>query len=212
MAARSSGIALVLVVLWFSLGCVSIVDGPLRPLDDPIDLKANEGILIVETESNELVHRLTARSPDPATLVRIDQIPKGRHRHLLVVPAGSYRWQSIELPGKDYRGRSRPWAWNLDPESNHWSFDVQAGVINYPGIIVVNREDLYYLTAFTMNRSGQLAATLKANDSWLLTKYPMNYSGRVRDDFLEFYSTRVAESRARTHPETGFLADDEANP
>jgi hypothetical protein len=192
MAVRPFGIALIQGLLLLSLGCVSLVEGPLRPLDEPIELKADEGVLIIETESNELIRRLTDRSDDPATLIRIDQIPKGRHRHLLVVPAGDYRWRSIELTGVQVRRRHYPYIWDLDSDSDHWSFSVRAGVTNYPGLIYVRREKEIYLTSFTMNRSGQLAAQLQSNDSWLLTKYPMRYSGRVRDDFLEFYSSRVA--------------------
>lgn len=177
-------------------GCARWTVGELRRLDQTIELREGQGILVVETESNDRIHRLTIESTDGrGGRFELRGIGTDRRLGLLVIPAGDYRWSQIELPGVDYRGRHYPYVWALGEEEGHWRFSVRPGAINYPGLLVLNRQGKGWLAAFTMNRSGQLVEQLRSRAPALLFEYPLTYSGRMRDDFLEYYSEKFAERR-----------------
>lgn len=203
MPARSIEISLLLMLL-VAMGCAPNLVGELRPSEYAFDLSEDEGILVVETDSNTPIHQLVFEHDGRSGRdVHLRQIEKGRRINFLVLSAGRYRWSRIELLGSTFRGVHYPYVWELDDESDHWRFSVEPGVINYPGVIVVDSERVGWLSAYTENRSGRFVEYLWQDADFLLDDFRLVYSGRVRDDFLEFYSSRLAQQREDRHRDPG---------
>jgi len=170
-----------LPALLFVLGCASA-----RPItaDGPIELKGNQGILVVHVDSDFPIRRLRFDfQADAAT-----DLAAGQYVALLVVPAGNYRWTTIEVPTDTgdtyYQFRMRR---NAD-----WSFKVEAGRINYPGEIIVrgSRRDLLRerrIYAWTANRPALALDRLRASYSAVLNQHPLANGRSERDDFLARY-------------------------
>ena len=193
--AHSKRLAPLLPALLCVLGCASA-----RPIaaDGPIELKGNQGILVVHVDSDFPIRRLRFNSQvDAAT-----DLAAGQYVALLVVPAGNYRWTTIEVP-KDsgdayYQFRMRH---NAD-----WNFKVEAGHINYSGEIIVrgSRKELIRegsIYAWTANRPALALDQLRAIYPTVLTRYPLANGRSERDDFLDRYqalapfgSPRVSEA------------------
>lgn len=197
MSHRPIAAWLVLVIATVA-GCAGIEPiEPIRPVDmeRPLELLPGEGFALLEIDSNTPVRRLVL-GYEGQTRGRFEilDLAPGRQTLLFRIPAGTYRWHRIETPGVMYRGRDHPFWWDLDPEVDHWRFEVEPGKANYPGILVLLRNDRW-LTTFTLNRSGELAQRLLRSAEWLLLDQPIVYTGRRRDDFLEHYSTRLSRKR-----------------
>jgi len=182
-----------LIALWALSGCAADRLPALHDLKDPITLRPDEGILVVEVDSNRALTRLGIEALGRLrTRTFISDLAAGRRAKLLVLPAGRYRWSRVEMQGVTYGRRHYPATWILENEEPHWEFEVAAGVVNYPGVLVLVRNGDDTLRAYTLNRSGQLVETLAEQESGLMSAFPIVYSGRGRDDFLEFYSKRIA--------------------
>lgn len=182
-----------------------------RPTDATGQLDGDMGFLLLEVEANARIHRLGVESRDsPGSRFYVDKLQKGRHTYLLKVPAGRYAWHRVEILGYGQRGNERPFVWELDDQTEHLRFEIFAGKLNYPGLLVLER-DRSLLYSFTLNRSGELAALMNEKASWLMSTIPSVYTGRRRDDFLEFYSSKLAE-RARTEPRPHSSSGDALDP
>ena len=129
-------------------------------------------------------------------------LPSKRQVRFLVLRAGTYRWSRIDLPAP---GLNSWYSWELDEGDGHWRFQVEPGRINYPGVLNLERKGRDRLLHFTLNRTGQLIEFLREEAGFLFEDYPMAYTGRVRDDFLAFYSSQfVRTSRSEEgRPEPG---------
>lgn len=193
------GSLLMLVLLASSSGCVTAITVEPIPLDHPVPLAEGEGFLLVEVDSDSPVHTLVIDSADGRSLrVRLSELAKGRRTLLVRAPAGRYRWSRVEIMGYTYRSRRYPFFWDFDPEEDRWQFDVEAGKTNYPGALALRSKQVgarnRWLSAFTLNRSGEMAARLVGRSGgWLISRHPATYTGAWRDDFLEFYSSRLAD-------------------
>ena len=188
------GIGLLASIVLVS-GCATRVPPTLHPLDQKLPLEPEQGILVVEVEASETVLRLLI---EPASRlsgsVSLTNLAAGRRAKLLVLPAGTYRWTEIDLQGYiTVNDRTYPMTWVTDDDDAHWQFEVRPGVVNYPGLLVLSRVGPRGLRMYTLNRSAQLVQTLREAGSGLLTERPIVYSGRGRDDFLEFYAAQIRE-------------------
>jgi hypothetical protein len=110
-----------------ALGCAN---ARLIAADGPLALRANQGILVVHIDSDFPIRRLRFDTGVTAA----SDLSRGEYVALAVVPAGSYRWTTIEVPMAEnrdfyYRFRMR--------RDSDWSFKVEAGRINYPGQVIV---------------------------------------------------------------------------
>ncbi len=188
------------------LGCITgpnslrSRDVSLLPLSEPVDLLPGEGLLVFELTTNEVMPELTMASLDgrnPPLILR--DLQPGRHTHLIRVPAGRYAWHRIEIMGYEYRRQMRPYTLELDLDNELLHFDVKEGVASYPGLLRATRKDRW-ITYYTLNRSGQLAERIIDKSRWLIERYPLRYTGRRRDDFLEFYSKRWTKKHHQDEP------------
>jgi hypothetical protein len=165
-----------------ALGCAN---ARLIAADGPLALRANQGILVVHIDSDFPIRRLRFDTGVTAA----SDLSRGEYVALAVVPAGSYRWTTIEVPMAEnrdfyYRFRMR--------RDSDWSFKVEAGRINYPGQVIVkgsarelSREKS--LWAWTRNRPALALEQIRATYPTLLTQYPLANGRSERDDFLEYY-------------------------
>ncbi len=187
---------LVFVALLLLTGCAGSVPPKLIGLDQPIALEPGEGALVVELDAREPVLRVLIEPVGRfASSVTLENLPAGRHAHLLVLPAGRYRWREFDMKGTVVvNGRPYPKTWRMEPDDEHWQFDVRPGAVNYPGLVFLERLHQSILRTYTMNRSAQLVQTIGARRRALLIEYPFVYTGRGRDDFLEIHSSRLASS------------------
>jgi hypothetical protein len=168
-----------------ALGCANT---RLIATDGPLALKPDEGILVVHVDSDFHIRRLRFNTRFTAAT----DLSPGQYVALVVVPAGSYRWTTIEVPvggpGYYYRFRMR--------RDSDWSFKVEAGRINYPGQIIVKGTQRSLLSSkslytWTQTRSALALGQIRATYPTLLTQYPLVNGRSVRDDFLEHYQ-RIA--------------------
>jgi len=168
------------LALLSALGCASV-----RPIatDHPLELKPDQGILVVHVENDVPIWRLRFNKRfDAAT-----QLPAGTHLKLIVVAAGSYRWTTIELEGFDN------YYYRFDvPSDSKWGFEVKPGQINYPGqIIVESANDEVYSRGqawrWTKNRPAIALEKLLEEFPDLLATYPLANARTERDDFLAHY-------------------------
>lgn len=180
-------------------GCGTSVPPTLHGLDKAITLEPEQGILVVEVDASETVMRLLIEPTGRlSSSVSLTNLAEGRRARLLVLPAGTYRWREIDMAGNvTINGRAYPMTWVADSDEEHWQFEVRAGIVNYPGVLVLTRVGSRGLRMYTLNRSAQLVQTIREAGGTLLADRPIVYSGRGRDDFLEFYASRMRSDRAR---------------
>jgi hypothetical protein len=170
-----------LLALLSALGCANV-----QPIaaDGPLALKSNQGILAIHVDSDFPIRRL--RFNTGITVAR--DLSRGEYVALVVVPAGSYRWTTIEVPMRNsdayYRFRMR--------RDSDWRFKVEAGRINYPGQVIVKGSERTLLRsnslyAWTKNRPALALERIRATYPSLLTQYPLANGRSERDDFLALY-------------------------
>ena len=186
--------SLIIAIVLALVGCSTPYAPVLLPLSQKIALEPNQGILVVEVEASEAVSRVAIEPTDQlAPTITLKDFAAGRYAKLLVLPAGSYRWSEVAMDmNMTLNGRPMIAAWRLAASEDHWRFVVHAGVVNYPGLLVLDRIDGSHLRMYTLNRSAQLLESIRGEGMGLLEDHPIVYSGRGRDDFLEFYTSKAA--------------------
>ena len=196
MPSRSLALLLLVLAAANSVACRTLEARPI-PLEQPALLEPGHGFLLVEIDANNRILELSLdRVEGGSERILFGALSKGRRTMLLQVPEGEYRWNRVELPGQVYRGRDYPYYWNFDHDHDrdHFRFRVDAGKVNYPGVLVLV-QDGRWLTSYTLNRSGELAERLHDAAEWLLLRHPVVYTGRRRDDFLSHYTERLQRKR-----------------
>jgi hypothetical protein len=170
----------VLLTLVSALGCVHV-----QPIttDRPLELKPDQGILVLHVENDVPIRRLRLNKRIDATR----RLSEGTHLELVILPTGNYRWTTIELVG--FGGYYYIFDLPSDPE---WSFEVKPGHINYPGQIVVeNATDEVYSRGrawrWTKNRSAVALDELLEKFPKLMAAHPLSNARAERDDFLAHY-------------------------
>jgi hypothetical protein len=170
-----------LLVLLTTLGCTT---AKRITADGTLDLTPDQGILVVHIDSDFPIQKLKFNHSIKAAT----DLSAGTHLALFRVPAGRYRWTTIEIPafhpGYFYRFRMR--------RDSEWKFEVKPGHITYPGQLVVKGSNQVLfgsgnLEAWTANRAAMALVELRANFPNLLAQHPMANGRAERDDFLDHY-------------------------
>lgn len=161
---------------------------------------------MVDVDASETVLRLMIEPTGRfSSSVSLTNLAGGRRARLLVLPAGTYRWSEIDMTGNlTVNRRPYPMTWIADAHDEHWRFEVRPGVVNYPGMLVLSRVEVTGLRMYTLNRSAQLVQTIREIGGGLLADRPIVYTGRGRDDFLEFYASRIRSVRPTERPDDEF--------
>jgi hypothetical protein len=182
-----AGRSLALLALATLLGCAT-----LRPIErgEPFELAPDEGILLVHVASN-----VPLQSVHISGATQIRDLKPGHNQRLYVISAGNYRWTRLLLGS-----RLRYQMFSHD----YWRFRVEPGRINYPGMLMVHGPRVSFWTAdsyvFNLNRSALSYKLLEEEFPNLLERYPIEYTGRGRDDFLIRYSEAQRALRAAEAP------------
>jgi hypothetical protein len=170
------------------IGCANT--RPLDPAAGPIDLAANEGILVLHIRTQVRLAAVEVAGASPQEVA--GDVPAGEHLWFLAAARGNYRWRRIR---RDF-GRIF-YYWHLPASDDAWSFTVEAGKINYPGVLEIEgREGVANLALRTFNRSAIAHAELTRRYPLLLERFPMRYAGSRRDDFLDHYLRAVRAAAA----------------
>ena len=180
------------------LGCVSV-----RPLglEAPFELGPEEGALVVHVRSNAPIVSLEFSGVEGAS-----DLAPGEHLLLLAVAEGNYAWSEVSLGYSRFRVGERrnagggyttfiraalqPVRFDIGVEKS--DFSVEAGRINYPGMLLLDRTGIYRLIAIPIDRTASALAQLQERNPGALSRYPLRYSGRARHVFLERYMTERA--------------------
>jgi len=161
------------------LGCASF--RAVDPTRDRIDVGSDEGLVVVVVETDVTIDSLTASGGK-----LVGPLPPGRHIHFVVARAGRYRFDRI------WRrlGYYRPY-YNLLGDADDFGFEVRAGQINYPGALLIEGAGRYPHIAIRLtNRSGMLLREMERDHPRLLEQWPLRYTGRGRDRFLQALEKR----------------------
>ena len=172
--------------LCIALACTTA--RPILPGADP-GLRPGEGLLVLDLVTDVRISSLACSG-----VLAAHDLPPGEHLVLLAIDAGSYRWNRVAFRGPggvlllDFR-RTEP-----------WSFRVEAGRISYPGQLVFRGAKLLWtahrMEARNINRSAMVFQRLRRLYPELLARYPIRYTGRRRDDFLERYTATLGAGRS----------------
>jgi hypothetical protein len=189
----NAGRSLALLALAALLGCTT-----LRPieLDEPLELGPGEGILLIDVASNVPLDRVyISGTVYVGGAIYVGDLPAGHNQRLFAAPAGDYRWAKVTLnPKLAFRMFVR----------DYWKFRIEPGRISYPGMLMVHGSRSSFWTAdsyvLSLNRSAASHKLLEACFPKLLERYPIEYTGRDRDDFLSRYQETQRALRAADTP------------
>ena len=181
------------------LACASPSATPRRVVPRPLQyeqvLRPGQGFVVLHLELSHDVPRLdVVPTGDAGRRFHLVDLPRGTTLWAIAVDAGDYRFDGVEIMGYQRRGKLVPYEANLNEENPFLGFTVHEGEVNYPGLLVITRQGRR-LGSFTMNRSGEVAQTLRDDADWLLLRHRTSYTGRRRDNFLDYYSTRLQNRR-----------------
>lgn len=156
------------------------------------ELGADEGLLLVtvETEINfEAVYMKLAGAVLGSRVLK--DVKAGRHRVLMRLEAGRYGWDRLRVGNWARSNRWSDYRLGEDPESY---FDVHAGVINYPGDLIVGSFSANGTRIQSMDHALLAIDWLEANHPALLGKLSLKYTGAAPDPFPAHYQqTRQAK-------------------
>ena len=122
---------------------------------------------------------------------KLKEPPAGRSMQLYAVPVGRYRWDRVRVFSALYR---------LDDDEEFY-FDVQPGVINYPGDLVVRPHGWNRATLHIANRGLHMMDWLDTQHPALAASIPFAYSGHYDDPFPLAYRAAVAASAHKEKPD-----------
>ena len=154
----------------------------------PIDLAPDEGLLVFQVDTDLPIEKLILTGLDAGR-----PIDAGDTFEIVRVPAGRYRWYSLVVPESDrHRGLYR-----IDPskyaDEDELYFEVQPGVLNYAGELVVSRGRVTWFQRSiyirVLNHLAGAIRVLEREHPALLDQYALVHArDRSRNDpFLEFY-------------------------
>ena len=183
--------------------CASPRPIPVVLPDRPLSLAENEGLLIVQIDTNSNVQRISA-----GARVISENLPKGQHIWIASLPAGRYAWSEVRIEFVGLRNSYRPGQFKGLNE-HEFEFDVVAGQINYPGELVIRTDpDSYHFEVYrgrsgyywdisirNRNHSAMAIRSLLKSHSTLLDGYAVRYAGSSGDGFLDYYTREKARIR-----------------
>ncbi|MBL8262472.1 MAG: S9 family peptidase [Xanthomonadaceae bacterium] len=150
-------------------------------------LGAGEGLVAIIVDTRTPLREAHFRDDVADAVVvqsaTIRALPAGATARLYALPAGEYRWHRLTtLYGLRYLLHDRP----------EIRFRVEAGVLNYPGDLIV-RDVMSDLPHVQMsNRGLQAIDWLDETHPGLGERFPLRYTGRYPDPFPAFYRAQQA--------------------
>lgn len=190
------------------LACLLIGVSPAQAIMREIDpgdmprLGADDGLLLIGVDTDvDLTAVRISRQGLNLDMRTLRGVKIGRSQRLYAVPAGRYRWASV-----DYVGEFRL---SKDPE---FGFEVKPGVINYPGDLVFRSTGWLSAIVHVSNRGLRAMDGLQADHAALFAAQRFTYTGHYPDPFPEFYRQAItaaghpAEDKTVASPEPGPLS------
>jgi len=147
------------------------------PGDTP-HIGANEGFLVIAVDTDFAIEALRLQRSGSLSAELLGDIKPGVKLQLYVASAGEYNFDHISPGRSGYQYRL-----GNDAE---FHFAVKAGVINYPGDLIVRKAGFLQANIWLSNRG------LRAMD-WMETTHPslqsyrLSYTGLYPDPFPDFY-------------------------
>jgi hypothetical protein len=156
------------------------------PIDpgDAVTLGSNEGLLVVHVRSN-----LPIQLIDLGGVQAAEDLPEGTAVRLIGITAGTYRWSEIQLQGDRF----------LFPDDRLLRFHVDPGVINYVGMIDVERKGVS-LALNALDRTAMALERLRQRYPDLVANYRVVYSGPARHVFLDRYREAAVKPQSGRVP------------
>lgn len=156
----------------------------------------DEGLLAIGVDTPVPLESLRiARDagPDgPREIGTLRRVGVGRSMQLLIVPAGRYRWDRVQVDSQTH----------AFADDRSFQFDVAAGRINYPGDLLV-RPHGWVRVGFGVSNRGLLAMDwLDAQHPALAQRFDVGYVGHYPDPFPAFY--RAARRTHAAVPDAAF--------
>jgi hypothetical protein len=187
------------VRLSFLLFCLTACAGPVaRPVvpGTPVELAHGEGLLIVHVDTQVPIEALAL---DRATVS--ERLPRGRHLWLIPLERGRYRWDRISFGSDSGAAHIH----RIDRSDEDFAFDVEPGVINYPGELVLRadvstRSVSGSVRVRNRNHSAMAVRRLRDLDPDVLRTFPLRHAGASGDTFLEVYSRERKETSEPAAP------------
>lgn len=190
---------IVLLMLCF-LGCVVSASGAhgrvklVEPGEVP-KLDADEGLVAIVIDTNSSLREVRFHKDgklfDAATIRNVNP---GATPMLYVLPAGTYEWSRATTNFGQW------YDFNDVPETK---FKVEAGVLNYPGDMLMRGTYTNASTFLFTNRSLQVLDWLEGVHPQVVTKYRFTYVGIYPDPFPAMYLEAKA-TVAKRFTELGF--------
>jgi hypothetical protein len=145
---------------------------------DWASLGPREGLLLVHTELRMRLDRISLGD------AWIEAPPQRESLTLYAVPAGEYRWSELV----------RDWGRFVLEPAPRLTFRGQAGVLNYPGQLVV-RSAPGGAEVFTRNRGAMVLDLLERQYPDIYRTHALIYTGFQRDDFYRYYHSLPRKDR-----------------
>ena len=168
----------------------------LRPIEtgtQPVELRDGEALLVLHVY----------------TEVPLESIRLGGHRYRTFLLPGSHVVLFAGPPGR--RRFERVWSglysWDVRDQPEGGEFEVRAGQVNYPGMLLVEQvgpRDAWsdgWLGFRFANRSMMVRSELERRYPGLLERYALRYTGPGRDRFLEELDAARAAACTTCAPE-----------
>lgn len=183
-------------MLWVLLGLAmsfatsarvrEIMPGDIPPGQTP-RLAAGEGLVVIVVDTRTPLREVHFRDDvEDAVVVQsatIRGLEAGATARLYALPAGEYRWQRVVTRyGLRYLLHDRP----------EIRFRVEAGVLNYPGDLIVRDVMSDVPRVQLSNRGLQAIDWLDEAHPGLGERVPLRYAGRYPDPFPAFYRAQQA--------------------
>ena len=160
------------------------------PPGKPVELAADEGLLVVAVDTNAPLGLLRIVPLRGTGAIRdANPFEKGSTYRLYAVDAGRFRW--FETQRKDLRVEVR-----LSMAREEFSFDVKPGVINYPGDFIFRGDGIWFGRVHIANRGLPVLDWLRQAHPGLLQRYGLGYTGRYPDPFPAWYARVVSSPGA----------------
>ena len=156
----------------------------------PVELREDEGLLIVHVDTDVHLKRISIRSGTVAT-----ELPEGDHLWIVRARAGNSGWRRVDF-GKEVGRRAYIFVEQWDGlNENEFKFDIKAGRINYPGALIVRSKKSEpgwprgWISVRNRNHSAMAIRRLLKEHPVLLESLPIRFGGSSGDEFLKFYTT-----------------------
>lgn len=178
------------LALWLCLcwaGIVLPAQAIMREVDpgEVPKLRADEGLLLMAVDTDvKLPAVRISRQGFNLDMRTMRGMAVGHGARLYAVPAGHYRWSSV-----DYIGEYRL---SKDPE---FGFEVQSGVINYPGDLLFRSTGWNTAIVHVTNRGLQAMDWLEKQHPVLFRDQRFVYTGHYPDPFPDLYRAAIAGGR-----------------